>query len=399
MLENLHFPEGFIWGASTAAHQIEGNNVNNNWWAREHAVATDIKEPSGDACDSYHRYKEDISLLADSGLTMYRFSVEWARIEPEEGYFSRAELLHYRRIVEFCWEQGVEPMITLHHFTVPNWFAAQGGWRNPNAPNLFSRYVGFLQPLLDGVTWICTINEPNMVAMTQGGETGEDMVASSLPEPNVDIAHTISEAHHKARALLKQDPAKKVGWSVAAQAFHAMPGCENETQDYAYWRETFFFEQAVDDDWIGVQAYLRTFIGKHGPLPVPDDVEKTKNGWEYFPPALGIGVKTAWKLTGGKPVFVTENGIATDNDSRRIDYTYGALASLLQEMEGGVTVLGYLHWSLLDNYEWGSFSPTFGLVAVDRTTFERLPKPSLAWLGKAARTGVVTATERLGPDL
>lgn len=394
MTADLHFPDDFIWGASTAAHQVEGNNVNNNWWAREHAVGTDIREPSGDACDSYHRYGEDIGLLADAGLQMYRFSLEWARIEPEEGCFSRAELMHYRRMITSCREHGIEPMVTLHHFTVPNWFAARGGWHNSEAPALFARYVRFVSQILSDVTWVCTINEPNMVAMTQGGETGEDMIASSLPEPDELVARTILEAHVKAKEILKADPNKQVGWSVAAQAFQALPGCEEETRRYAYWRETFFFENAAEDDWIGVQAYLRTFIGKDGPLPVADDTEKTKNGWEYFPPALGIGVRTAWELTGGRPVFVTENGLATDDDNRRIDYTYGALSSLLQDMKDGITVLGYLHWSLLDNYEWGSFSPTFGLVGVDRGTFKRFPKPSLNWLGEAARQGIVRAPDR-----
>lgn len=394
MTADLHFPDDFIWGASTAAHQVEGNNVNNNWWAREHAVGTDIREPSGDACDSYHRYGEDIGLLADAGLQMYRFSLEWARIEPEEGCFSRAELMHYRRMITSCREHGIEPMVTLHHFTVPNWFAARGGWHNSEAPALFARYVQFVSQILSDVTWVCTINEPNMVAMTQGGETGEDMIASSLPEPDELVARTILEAHVKAREILKEDPSKRVGWSVAAQAFQALPGCEEETRRYAYWRETFFFENAAKDDWIGVQAYLRTFIGKDGPLPVADDAEKTKNGWEYFPPALGIGVRTAWELTGGRPVFVTENGLATDDDSRRIDYTYGALSSLYEDMQDGITVQGYLHWSLLDNYEWGSFSPTFGLVGVDRESFERTPKPSLSWLGEAAQTGTVRAPGR-----
>ena len=279
--------------------------------------------------------------------------------------------------------------MTLHHFTVPRWFAAKGGWSNPSAPDLFVRYVRFVLPILDGVTWICTINEPNMVAMTQGGETGEDMAASSLPEPSEKIARIILHAHLQASALLRQDKSKRVGWSVAAQAFHAMPGCEQETSDYAYWRETFFFEHAAGDDWVGVQAYLRTFIGKHGPLPVPAEAEKTKNGWEYFPPALGIGVQTAWNLTGGVPVFVTENGLATDNDARRIDYTHDALLGLKKAMDLGIDVLGYLHWSLLDNYEWGSYDPTFGLISVDRKTFKRTPKPSLTWLGQVARTGTL----------
>ena len=125
MKEQYEFPPEFIWGASTAAHQIEGNNVASDWWAREHAERTDLSEPSGDAADSYHRYGEDIRMLADAGLGMYRFSIEWARIEPAEGCFSKAQLLHYRQMIDACHENGVEPMVTLNHMTLPLWLATQ----------------------------------------------------------------------------------------------------------------------------------------------------------------------------------------------------------------------------------------------------------------------------------
>ncbi|HEY0186648.1 MAG TPA: family 1 glycosylhydrolase [Cellulomonas sp.] len=390
----LAFPDGFWWGASTAAHQIEGNNVNSDWWAREHAPVTDVPEPSGDAADSYHRFREDIALLAGSGLRMYRFSIEWARIEPEDGFFSRAELLHYRSMIDACRAHGVEPMVTLHHFTHPRWFARLGGWRNPQAPELFARYVQHVLPILRDVTWVCTINEPNMVVMTRG-EEGTDMAAASLPAPDLEISHALVDAHRRARQVLADGlPQVRSGWAVATQAFHAMPGCEAETRAYGYPREDFFLENAAGDDWLGVQAYLRTFIGKDGPVPVRDDVEKTLTGWEYFPPALGIGVRHAWELSGHVPVLVTENGLATSDDTRRIDYTYDALAGLRGAMDDGVEVLGYLHWSLLDNYEWGSFRPTFGLVGWDAETFERSPRPSLGWLGAAARTGAVVHPTR-----
>ena len=126
-----------------------------------------MSEPSGDAADSYNRYREDIRLLADSGLTMYRFGIEWARIEPVEGRFSKAELLHYRAMIDACREFGVEPMVTIYHFTMPLWFAAEGGWKRPDALEKFERYVRYVLPILNDVTWICTINEPNMVALTQ----------------------------------------------------------------------------------------------------------------------------------------------------------------------------------------------------------------------------------------
>lgn len=196
------------------------------------------------------------------------------------------------------------------------------------------------------------------------------------------------ESASKGPQRLTALPKVKSGWTIACQAFHAMPGCESEMNQYP--REDFFTEAAAGDDFVGVQAYLRTFIGKDGPVPVADEVERTLTGWEYFPPALGIAVRHTWEVARQTPIFVTENGFASTNDSRHIDYTFDALAGLHSAMEEGIDVLGYLHWSLLDNYEWGSFTPTFGLVGWDKNTFERLPKPSLEWLGEISKKGVVS---------
>ena len=387
--QSYKFPQDFIWGASTAAHQIEGNNTNSDWWAREYAPQTDLKEPSGDACDSYNRYEEDIRLLAQSGLTMYRFSIEWARIEPIEGVYSRAQLLHYRAVIDTCHKYNIEPMVTLHHMTLPLWFASQGGWLRDDAADIFSRYIEYVKPILHDVTWVCTINEPNMVALTQGGTEGSDFAASSLPSPDSIISQHLVEAHKRARDVLSSVEGVKTGWTIACQAFHAIPGCEAEMEAYQYPREDYFTEAAAGDDFIGVQAYLRTFIGKNGPVPIPTDAERTLTGWEYFPPALGIAVHHTWEVGRHTPIFVTENGIATSDDSRRIDYTYDALAGLHSAMNDGITVHGYLHWSLLDNYEWGSYKPTFGLIGWDKETFERQPRPSLGWLGEIGQTSIV----------
>lgn len=395
MSVSRQFPEGFLWGASTAAHQVEGNNVNSDWWVREHAPGTDLAEPSGDAADSYHRYPEDIALLASLGFNSYRFSIEWARIEPEQGFVSKAQLAHYRRMVDTCREHGLTPSVTLHHFTHPRWFAKLGGWRNPDAPALFERFTEIALPVLgDDVEWVCTINEPNMVAMTRG-EEGTEMTASRLPAPDPQITDALIEAHRRSRGVLAQLPQVRSGWSVATQAYHAAPGAEEATKAYGYPREDIFLDAAKGDDWIGVQGYLRTFIDPQGnPLPVPEGAETTLTGWEYFPPAIGIGIRNAWERTGGVPVVVTENGIATQDDPRRIDYTHDALVGVHEAMADGIDVRGYLHWSALDNYEWGSYAPTFGLIDWDRDTFERTPKPSAHWLGEVARTGTLTHPTR-----
>lgn len=385
----LTFPKGFLWGAATAAHQIEGNNVNSNWWRMEHAAGTNIVEPSGDAMDSYHRYREDMRLLADAGLNSYRFSVEWARIEPERGFVSRAEIDHYRRMVETAHEFGLNPTVTLMHFTVPQWMDRDGFWRAKDAADLFARYTEAVLPIVsDGVDYVCTINEPNIAAMLAGGEDAANLVAFGLPNPDLAVADALLESHKRSREVLSSVAGLKSGWTVATQAFHSTgePGADQKLAEYGYPRDDWYLEQSAGDDFVGVQAYTRTFIGPDGPLPVSEDVETTLTGWEYFPQALELGVRSAWELSRGVPVLVTENGIATSDDTRRIAYTADALRGLHAALSDGVEVLGYQHWSALDNYEWASgFRPTFGLIGVDRETFVRTPKPSLGWLGNVAR--------------
>lgn len=374
----------FIWGAATAAHQIEGNNVNSDWWAREHAPGTSIAEPSGDAADSYHRYPEDIRLLAEAGLNSYRFSLEWARIEPAEGYFSHAELAHYQRMIDCCVENGVAPLLTLHHFTSPRWFAEDGGWTDPRSVERFARYVEAVLPLLSSASHIFTINEPNILAMMIGGEKGgEQLQAGSLPAPDLIATEHIIAAHKRAVEIVRRSGVP-VGWPVAPQQFFADPGAEQVLREYAYPRETVFLEASRGDDFIAVQAYTRTRITVDGPQLAPEDAEQTLTGWEYYPPAIAEAARLAFDITG-LPVLVSENGIATADDARRIDYTRDALRALQAEVSSGLPLFGYLHWSLLDNYEWGSYKPTFGLIAWDPVTFERHPKPSLRWLGDIAR--------------
>lgn len=381
------FPPGFLWGAATSGHQTEGNNVNSDYWRREYAAGSEIPEVSGDACDSFHRYREDIALLAGLGFTSYRFGVEWCRIEPERGHVSTAMLDHYRRMVECCQEHGLAPMVTLNHFTIPRWLDSIGGWRHPQAAELFARFTEIALPIVrDGVEWVCTINEPNIVACAAGARDPDTVpVAYGMARPNAQVSAELARAHWLSREVLSAVPTVRSGWTVATQAIHSLPGCAEQAHAYSYPLEEYFLEAARDDDFVGVQAYTRTFVGRDGALSPRDGAETTLTGWEYFPQALAIGVRNAWKVTGGIPVLVTENGIATADDARRVDYTREALAGLHEAITDGVEVHGYYHWSLLDNYEWGRYAPTFGLVSVDRTTFRRTVKPSGAWLGAVAR--------------
>jgi beta-glucosidase len=388
--ETIPAPEGFIWGAATAAHQIEGGNVNTSHWEYEYSPDTTVQEPSGDACDSYHRYPEDIALLAQGGLKAYRFSIEWARIEPEKGVVSRAQLDHYRRMIDTCRDAGVQPLVTLHHFTVPRWQFRDGGWYAPDVVDRFRRYTETATRILDDVDWVFTINEPNMMVNQDEAKIDTEN-GVNFPGPSPHVAQVIADAHHASMDVLRGLGHVKAGWTVANQVFQAVPGYERERDEWGYWREDFYLEQARGDDFIGVQSNLRTIIGADGPVPFPDDVERTLTGWEYYPEALGHALRHTREVTGGVPMLVTENGMATADDSRRIDYTTGALQSLAAAVADGCDVRGYLHWSLLDNYEWGSFRPTFGLIGVDRQTFDRAPKPSLAWLGRLAQENVLPA--------
>ncbi|MFD5557482.1 glycoside hydrolase family 1 protein [Streptomyces sp. NPDC127068] len=384
------FPDGFLWGASTAAHQIEGNNTNSDWWRKEHSGTSHIQAPSLDAADSYHRWPEDMDLLAELGFTDYRFSIEWARIEPARGHFSHAEIAHYRRMVEGARARGLRPMVTLHHFTVPQWFEDLGGWTADEAVDLFTRYVEATAPVIaEGVDHVCTINEPNMIAVMAGAAKAGDIgfPPAGLPTPDEDTTRAIIAVHHAASKAVKAvNPDIQVGWTIANQVYQALPGAEEVTAAYRHPREDVFIEAARGDDWIGVQSYTRTRIGVDGPIPAPEDVERTLTSWEYYPAAVGYALRHTADVVGDVPLIVTENGIATDDDDRRIAYTKGALEEVEAALRDGLDIRGYLHWSALDNYEWGSFAPTFGLISYDPVTFERTAKPSAVWLGGLGRT-------------
>ncbi len=382
------FPPGFLWGAATSAHQTEGNNVGSDLWAVENRPGSPMPERSGDACDSLHRWPEDLDLVAELGLNAYRFSIEWARIEPARGHFSAAMLAHYRRIIAGCLERSITPVVTLHHFTCPAWFAALGGWASPEAPRLFAAYARAVLPMLDGVEWVCTINEPNMVAILHTALRGDKPVAEiarGLPEPDPVVAGALAAAHQAARAVLAGRAGLRSGWTVANLNAQTVGGAEDHAQEWRRLREDQFLTAAAGDDFVGVQAYTRTIVGPDGPQPAGDQDRRTLTGWEFYPAALEGAVRHTAATVAGVPILVTENGIATRNDAERIEYTRESLAGLRRAIADGIDVRGYLHWSLLDNYEWGSYRPTFGLVAIDRDTFARTVKPSGRWLGQFAR--------------
>lgn len=427
----MTFEKDFLIGAATAAHQVEGGNIHSDYWAQEHMVHTDFLEPSGDAVDHYNRYGEDIRLMADAGLNAYRFSIEWARIEPQEGCFDEAQTDHYRKVIHCCKENGIEPIVTLLHFTSPKWLISKGGWESDETPGYFARYTRYVMEQLGSeLHYVCTINEANMgiqvaaiakrymqqmMAKMQAGKTGSDktdgtvqmglnlekMMANqqAAEKERMEIfgvpktecftsprtAHgdeIVMEAHRAARAVIREvAPHVQVGLTLSLHDIQAQPGGEENAEKE--WSEEFthYLPAIEGDDFLGVQNYTRTRIGAEGSLPTPEGAELTQMDYEFYPQALEHVIRRVAKDFKGD-LMVTENGIATADDSRRVAFIETALSGVNACIADGIPVKGYMYWSLLDNFEWQKgFSMTFGLIAVDRSTQQRSPKPSLTVLG------------------
>jgi beta-glucosidase len=385
------FPDGFTWSTATAAHQIEGGNWNNDWWLWEHNSESPCVEPSGDCCDSYHRYRDDHQIIEDLGFDSYRFSLEWSRIEPEEGEFSVAALDHYKRVCEDLRERGVTPVVTFHHFTTPRWVAHHGGWEDPDTADRFARYCErATRHLGELIGMACTINEPNMVA-THG------FLSGAFPPGRRDAAlrravnAVFCQAHRKGYEAIKSvRPDLETGLTIAMEERHAVEGGEQRLERIFTNLEDVFLDAATGDDFVGVQTYTRMRVGPDGALGPEEGVRTTLMGYEFWPEALEATIRTAWERTDHTPIVVTENGIGTDNDDERIEYVQRALEGVLRCLADGIEVRGYTYWSLLDNFEWAlGYGPTFGLVAVDRTTFERAPKASARWLSDVIRANAI----------
>ena len=403
-MKSKGFPQDFQWGAATAAHQIEGNNVKSDVWLMDHVKGSPFAEPSGDACDSYHRYLDDVAMVAGLGMTTYRFSIEWARIEPEPGRYSIAEIDHYRRVIEACRKRGLRPLATFHHFTSPRWLSAMGGWTDPSTPDRFAAYAARLThdlgDLLDGV---CTINEPNgpveefafrgdkpvpgegLFAAIAAKACGTNQFATFGLGDTLKTRDGMISGHKKARQAIKAGRASlPVGVTLALTELSAGPGGDALYAHIYDLSRKPFYEAAKGDDFIGVQTYTRSRVGPNGRLPMTEKV--LQMGYEYWPQALGACVREAARETGC-PILVTENGIGTENDAERIRYTTEALKSLRDCIHDGIDVRGYIHWSLMDNFEWlYGYKPKFGLASVDRKTFKRTLKPSALFLAKVARS-------------
>jgi beta-glucosidase len=406
----MKFPAGFIWGTATAAHQVEGGNTNSDFWLLEHVDGSVFMEPSGDACDHYHRYPEDIALIASLGFNAYRFSIEWARVEPAAGEFSIAQLDHYRRMLAACRQRGLATVVTMHHFTSPRWVAARGGWEAGETAKLFARYCERVAIHLgDLIDTACTINEINLpVVLQQGGFLQSDDAILRAPWrataaramgvearefssfPFCVRSHSrevLLDAHRLATQALRAGRGKfPVGMTLAMREMVAAPGGEEACARARREAEDIYLDVARGDDFLGVQCYTRERFGEHGVLPAADAARFTQMGYEFRPEALEAAIRHA-HAKARVPLIVTESGVATADDSQRIEFVKRALAGVARCLDDGIDVRGYIHWSMLDNFEWlFGYAPKFGLIAVDRATQRRIVKPSAEWLGALARS-------------
>ena len=407
-----HFPDGFIWGTATAGHQVEGNDVNSDMWFLEQLQPTLFAERVGDANNSLELWPDDLDLVRSFNLNAYRFSLEWSRIEPEPGQFSLAMLDHYLRIIEGCRARGVQPIVSFNHFATPRWFAARGGWTNVESPALFERFCErAARHLAKPIGRATTLNEPNLLRLLSWLDLPPAMkdlqramldkaartlgvakfsAANAANAEDLDVLQTnLLEGHRRGRQAIKAARSDlPVGVSLAVVDDQAVgPHSrrdEKRAQVYGAW-----LEAVKGDDFVGVQNYERAQYDEKGALPLPQSAARDGMGREIYPASLANAVRYVHEQTG-RPILITEHGLVTDDDAQRAAFIPAALAHLADTIAAGVPVLGYVHWTLMDNFEWiFGYKPHFGLCAVDRQNFKRHPKPSAAVLAAIARANAV----------
>ena len=414
-MSSRQFPPGFLWGVASAGHQNEGDNVHSDTWFLENVEPTVFRERSGRACDGYRLWSGDVDLAAGMGLTAYRFSVEWARVEPAEGEFSTQALDHYAAIVAACVERGLAPVVTLNHFTSPHWFARRGAWLDPAAPGLFARYVARLMDRIgDRVAYVITFNEPDLPQMlvwaglpdvvrdleratleaaSRAAGVPRYRAANVMLEEDFEpMAEGMAAGHRAAKAVVKErHPDLPVGLSLAV-VDDVVVGDDATVRDrkraevYQRW-----LELARDDDFVGVQNYERIGYDGQGRVEPAAGVPRNQMGTGIEPGSLAGAVRYVHGVAG-VPVLVTEHGMGTEDDSMRAGFIAPSLDALLDAIADGVPVIGYCHWTLMDNFEWiFGYDFHFGLHSVDRETFVRTPKPSAGVYAAIARAHGVPA--------
>ena len=404
----LTFPHGFLWGSATASYQVEGG-IENNDWAR--AGREGKVPPCGRACDHYNRYEEDFDIAKNLGHNCHRISIEWSRIEPEEGVFDEKEIAHYQKVLQALRARNLKPFITLWHFTLPEWFADKGGFEHKDAPEIFARYCAYVtQKLGNECRHFSTMNEP-LVFASNGWRRGSwppfkiwpglgflssvpghrDVPGSEKSFRNIfryfRVVRQLARAHNKAYTAMKA-VAFGVEISVVHQVilFHANKNPFNILLAKIlnwHWTHSFMRRVYRSSDSIGVNYYLHKKFGD------TKTYDKTDMGWDVYPEGLCDALLMLKRYN--LPLWVSEAGVADAGDRIRADYIKRLVACMHTAIVRGADVRGYMYWSLLDNYEWAhGFEKRFGLVAIDYDTLTRTIRPSAKVYEEICRTNTLT---------
>ncbi len=417
-----HFPPDFRWGVATAAHQVEGNNTNNQWWAWEQEPGR-IKQGhrSELACNWWENAEADFDLAARLGLNALRLSIEWSRVEPQRGYLDPAALERYAELLQALRVRGIEPLVTLQHFSNPLWLEEMGGWENIETPRLFARYVEHtVKALGEYADFWCTINEPNVY-------TYMGYVAGEFPPGKQDlkIARIVLrnqlQAHALAyRAIHRLQPQARVG--LAHNFRHFDPQNPRRPLDrLAAWVQDLAFNRTTLDtlrtgwwtlplgfgptlglrrtlDWIGVNYYTRDLVAfdpgardtAFGRASHADDAELLDGGYgELYPAGLFRALQRLRKFD--LPIYVTENGIPDADDDQRPRALLLHLHQMWKAIQFNYPVHGYYHWTLTDNFEWAEgWTLRFGLIELDPETQARSPRPSADLYAAIAQSNAIT---------
>jgi beta-glucosidase len=382
----LIFPKGFLWGAATSSHQVEGENIYNDWWGWEQRQPPEKR--SGLAADQYHLFPQDFQLAKSLGHNSHRLSLEWSRIEPIEGQFNQEAIDHYKLVLKSLKEKDLLVMLTLWHFTIPQWLAAIGGWENPKAIGYFERFVKRVVPeYKEYVSLWVTLNEPGVYAF-QSYLMGIWPPQKKSKLSTIKVYKNLAKAHKKAYQIIHSQVAHaKVGIAnnvSTFEAFHKHAITEILTEwGLDYINHLFYKLSGIKThDFLGLNYYFNQYISlnQNKRLPTLVDISTTHKevsdmGWEIFPEGIYSILMdfSDYKL----PIYITENGLASVNDDRRVRFLVSYLEEIYHAIETGADVRGYFHWSLIDNFEWADgFVPRFGLIGIDYQTQKRIPKNS-----------------------
>jgi beta-glucosidase len=403
----IKFPDSFFWGASTSSYQVEGNNTHSDWWKWEKEGK--LKYKSGSACNQYELFRHDYDLAKSLNHNAHRLSIEWSRIEPRENEFSYKEIKHYISVIDALRERKIEPVVTLHHFTNPSWFTDKGGWLSKDALEHFLRYVEkIVSALCDKVHIWVTINEPMVYAYhayVRGAWPPQKKSLSNLKR----VGNVLINAHIKAYGLIydiykkRNLPHPFISIAKHMQAFEMHENSLRNKFAVRLRDKVFNFgiiEKAIREkalDFIGLNYYTRQTVSTRSwsmrslltdNFTGDEDNKKNSLGWDIYPGGL---YKISMKLKKyNLPIFILENGICTTNDSEREEFIIEHLKSVHKAIMNEVKIIGYLYWSLIDNYEWHEgFNPRFGLIDVNYSNFKRTIRDSARKFALICKTGTI----------